>query len=165
MPSETRERVAQSHLESLPPHELRERRRALRLTQAELGERLGVSTNTVARWERGELRVRHPRQVPCTLERLGRASSSHMTHSARARSGNQQDLAAQRPATRARSRARHNLPAELSSFVGREHELTAVADRLRTVRPLTLVGPGGVGKARLAQQVASRGLAVYSDGV
>jgi len=165
MPSETRERVAQSHLESLPPHELRERRRALRLTQAELGERLGVSTNTVARWERGELRVRHPRQVTRTLERLERTSSSNMTHSASARFDKHHDLAAEHPDTSILRRARHNLPAELSSFVGREHELTAVADRLRTVRLLTLVGPGGVGKTRLAQQVASRGLAVYSDGV
>jgi DNA-binding XRE family transcriptional regulator len=39
----------------LTPEELRERRRTLGLTQAELGEALGVTANTVARWERGAL--------------------------------------------------------------------------------------------------------------
>jgi predicted ATPase/DNA-binding CsgD family transcriptional regulator len=63
------------------------------------------------------------------------------------------------------SRPRHNLPAELSTFIGREPEIIRLADRLGTARLLTLVGPGGVGKTRLALQIGSRALASYAEGV
>jgi non-specific serine/threonine protein kinase len=57
---------------------------------------------------------------------------------------------------------RSNLPAELSSFVGRRHELASVRNGLSTHRLVTLLGPGGVGKTRLAFRAAAdqeRGLA------
>lgn len=60
--------------------------------------------------------------------------------------------------------ARHNLPVELNSFVGRELELVEVEHLLGTTRLLTLVGTGGVGKTRLAQRVASQVLDRYRDG-
>jgi MoxR-like ATPase len=47
----------------------------------------------------------------------------------------------------------HNLPAALSSFVGRHEEMAAVAKLLESARLVTLVGAGGVGKTRLAMQV------------
>ena len=53
----------------------------------------------------------------------------------------------------------HNLPAQATSFVGREDELTAICKILceeQDCRLLTLVGPGGIGKTRLALQVAKR---------
>ena len=52
---------------------------------------------------------------------------------------------------------RNNLPARLMPFVGRESELTAVIDRLSdpACRLLTLVGPGGSGKSRLALEAAT----------
>ncbi|HET7532181.1 MAG TPA: LuxR C-terminal-related transcriptional regulator [Nocardioidaceae bacterium] len=50
---------------------------------------------------------------------------------------------------------RSNLPAELSSFVGRRHELASVRDGLSTHRLVTLLGPGGVGKTRLAFRAAA----------
>ena len=61
-------------------------------------------------------------------------------------------------------RPRHNLPAELNSFVGREQELVEIEHLLGTTRLLTLVGTGGVGKTRLAQRVASQVLDRYPDG-
>jgi predicted ATPase/DNA-binding winged helix-turn-helix (wHTH) protein len=48
-------------------------------------------------------------------------------------------------------------PAPLASFVGRETDLAEVARRLRTARLVTLVGPGGVGKTRLAIEAAGPG--------
>ena len=50
---------------------------------------------------------------------------------------------------------RSNLPAELSSFVGRRHELALVRDGLSTHRLVTLLGPGGIGKTRLAFRAAA----------
>ena len=54
--------------------------------------------------------------------------------------------------------ARHNLPAQTTPFVGREEELEEVRARLQdpACRLLTLLGPGGVGKTRLALQAAAR---------
>src|SRR6476661_813799 len=57
---------------------------------------------------------------------------------------------------------RSNVPAELSSFVGRRHELASVRAGLATHRLVTLLGSGGIGKTRLAFRVAAdqeRGLA------
>lgn len=60
---------------------------------------------------------------------------------------------------------RHNLPASLSSFIGRERELAEVTRLLTTTRLLTLTGAGGTGKTRLTLAVA-KGLAdSHEDGV
>jgi non-specific serine/threonine protein kinase len=58
-----------------------------------------------------------------------------------------------------------NLPAQLTSFVGREPELTALAGLLAAHRLVTLTGPGGVGKTRLALRAAAARLPDYPDGV
>jgi MoxR-like ATPase len=50
----------------------------------------------------------------------------------------------------------NNLPLELSSFVGREREVSEVETLLADNRLLTLTGPGGSGKTRLALEAASR---------
>ncbi len=57
------------------------------------------------------------------------------------------------------------LPAELSSFVGRRHELARVRSALLDSRLVTLAGPGGVGKTRLALRVAADVEAQFTDGV
>jgi predicted ATPase/class 3 adenylate cyclase len=59
----------------------------------------------------------------------------------------------------------HNLPQQLTSFIGREQEMAAVQRRLATTRLLTLTGTGGTGKTRLALQVAAELLEEYRDGV
>lgn len=61
----------------------------------------------------------------------------------------------------------NNLPAQLTSLVGREEELSALQRLLldAEVRLVTLMGPGGVGKTRLALQVAEDLLEHYQDGV
>ena len=59
----------------------------------------------------------------------------------------------------------NNLPTQLSSFLGREHELNEVVERLAHSRLLTLTGPGGTGKTRLSLQVGARVADRYPDGV
>jgi predicted ATPase/DNA-binding SARP family transcriptional activator len=59
----------------------------------------------------------------------------------------------------------HNLPAELTSFIGRERELEELARLLCDSRLLTLTGPGGSGKTRLAVRLARSALDRYPDGV
>jgi len=60
---------------------------------------------------------------------------------------------------------RTNLPAERSSFVGRRRELRALGRLLASSRLVTLVGPGGVGKTRLALRAAADALEDVPDGV
>jgi predicted ATPase len=59
----------------------------------------------------------------------------------------------------------NRLPIPLTTLVGREEQVQEVAARLGTVRLLTLTGAGGVGKTRLAIQVATERCADYADGV
>ena len=58
-----------------------------------------------------------------------------------------------------RPRARTNLRAQLTSFVGREDDAARVAKALQQYRLVTLVGPGGTGKTRLASEVAAHAAA------
>ncbi|MEV4702229.1 LuxR C-terminal-related transcriptional regulator [Actinoplanes sp. NPDC049316] len=58
-----------------------------------------------------------------------------------------------------------NLPAEVTSFVGRRHEMTGVRRMLSTNRLVTLTGAGGVGKTRLAQRVGLEMRRAFADGV
>ena len=61
--------------------------------------------------------------------------------------------------------ARGNLPAELTSFVGRRHELAAIRSTLADARLLTLTGAGGVGKTRLALHAGRELSRTLPDGV
>ena len=58
----------------------------------------------------------------------------------------------------------NNLPVQLTSFVGRVHELSEVKRSLDTTHLLTLTGPGGTGKTRLSLQVAAEVLDAFGDG-
>ncbi|MGH2532324.1 MAG: tetratricopeptide repeat protein [Thermomicrobiales bacterium] len=71
------------------------------------------------------------------------------------------------PLTRRRGDAVAALPAPLTSFVGRQQEIATARDLVRRpdVRLVTLVGPGGIGKTRLALEVATRLADDLADGV
>jgi len=60
---------------------------------------------------------------------------------------------------------RHNLPADLTSFVGRRKELLELPGMLTSSRLLSLTGAGGVGKTRLAQRLARDLVNEFRDGV
>src|SRR5262245_3384115 len=74
------------------------------------------------------------------------------------------DLADGFPPPRALGGRRHNLPLQLTSFVGRERELAEVRRLLAGARLVTLTGTGGAGKTRLALQVAAETLDEHPDG-
>jgi predicted ATPase/class 3 adenylate cyclase len=57
-----------------------------------------------------------------------------------------------------------NLPLQVSSFVGRDRDLARVAEALQDARVVTLTGVGGVGKTRLAMQVAGEVLPRFREG-
>ena len=69
------------------------------------------------------------------------------------------------PALRSLEAYPGNLPVQLTSFVGRDEELVMLADALDESRLVTLSGVGGVGKTRLALQVAAEVLHRFDDGV
>lgn len=60
---------------------------------------------------------------------------------------------------------KHNLPAQTTSFLGRRHDMAEVKRLLETSRLVTLTGTGGVGKTRLALEVAHQLRRKYQDGV
>ena len=59
----------------------------------------------------------------------------------------------------------HNVPVPLSSLIGRSRELEGVSETLRRTRLVTLTGPGGVGKTRLATELARRQIGRRRDGI
>jgi predicted ATPase/DNA-binding CsgD family transcriptional regulator/class 3 adenylate cyclase len=75
------------------------------------------------------------------------------------------DPAADPVPLRSLDRVPNNLPTQLTGFVGRRAERTAVRDLLRGERLVTLTGVGGSGKTRLAAQVAADQAEQWPDGV
>ena len=69
------------------------------------------------------------------------------------------------PLRAAKTDAAHNLPVQFTSFVGRETEMDEVRLLLDGNRLVTLTGPGGVGKTRLAVQVGAQLAREFGDGV
>jgi non-specific serine/threonine protein kinase len=136
---------------------LRGYRRAAGLTHEALAERAGLSARAISDLERGVARAPRPASLRLLAEALGLAPEARAALAAAAR-----------PATWAGAPAgpgrRHNLPAPLSSFVGREGDVAAVREALAGARLLTLTGPGGIGKTRLAIEAVA-GLGGYPDGV
>jgi transcriptional regulator with XRE-family HTH domain len=117
-------------------------------SQEELAERAGLSRRGISDLERGERRSPHP----ATVRRLASALGLGLTKQAAL-------MASAHATTTAITgvvRATPPLPVPLTSFIGREPELAGVHQQLRTTRLLTLTGPGGVGKTRLALEFAGK---------
>lgn len=143
---------------------LRHLRRRARLTQRELGIAVGYSEAHIARLESNQ-RTPDPAVVSgVMIEALSvHPQSDEATHfialAEASRDGhrNEQQAVPERPPT--------NLRAQLTSFVGRQNEVIEVQRLLGVARLLTLTGSGGVGKTRLAVQVATELLPSFVDGV
>src|SRR5205823_14185668 len=75
-----------------------------------------------------------------------------------------EDLPAEFPPPRTLDARPNNLPAQLTSFVGRNDQIAEIRSLLRRTRLLTLTGAGGTGKSRLALQVAAESLTEYRAG-
>jgi len=59
----------------------------------------------------------------------------------------------------------HNLPIQLTSFIGRDLEISESQKLFSSTRLLTFIGPGGTGKTRLSLQVAAEQIPEFKDGV
>src|SRR5690242_7318902 len=66
---------------------------------------------------------------------------------------------------RATTRPMGNLPASVTSFIGRKKEISDIRKSLSTSRLVTLTGVGGVGKTRLAIEAAYESRKAFADGV
>lgn len=75
------------------------------------------------------------------------------------------DLSGDFPALSSLSTPTNNLPTQLTTFIGRERELSDAQEKLGAARLLTLIGPGGTGKTRLSLQIATEQLPRFEEGV
>jgi predicted ATPase len=132
------------------------------LTHEALAERAGLGARTISDLERGVSRAPRADTLALLVEALGLTPEQRARLEAAVRPG--PDAAAAAPAPPSPP---SNLPVELTSFVGREQEARAVRGLLQRgdTRLVTLTGPGGVGKTRLAFHVAAQTLSEFADGV
>ncbi len=135
-------------------HWVRLRRSALGLTQAVLAEQIACSLSLVRKIERGERRA-PPELLPRLLALLGASLAEQAAFLPGA------------PALTPPRRRPGAVPAAPNRLIGRTTALTAIRRRLidEGVRLLTLVGPPGIGKTRLAQQAASDLLPLFDQQV
>src|SRR2546428_2748693 len=117
------------------------------LTPESLAERAGLSARAISDLERGVTQAPRRDTLKLLADALGLTDQQRASLEAAARP---------RPGPSERPRPEHNLPAQMTSFVGREREIEQVLDLLRRpdTRLVTLTGAGGTGKTRLAIPVA-----------
>ena len=143
---------------------LRSRRRAAELTQETLAERAGLSVRCIRDIERRVLRTPRVDTLRLLATALGMIGAERLTFVALAERGEAQR--AQRCLSGRDAAARRgNLPVPLAGFVGRHRQMSEITRLLATTRLLTLTGVGGVGKTRLALQVAAGLGEAFADGV
>jgi predicted ATPase/DNA-binding XRE family transcriptional regulator len=138
---------------------LRRHRAAAGVTQEDLAGRTGLTPQAIGLLERGKRRRPHAYTVQKLAEALGLGGHDLAAFEAAARRPPVRRGTAESP--------RHGLPAPPTPLIGRERELGEVVALLRRedVRLLTLTGPGGVGKTRLALEVAGLSHEAFADGV
>ncbi len=139
---------------------LRQLRIEARLTQEELAEAARLSPRSVSDLERGINRTARKDTALFLADALGLTGSAREVFSAAARG--------RVPAAEvlmARSASRNNLPTPVDSFIGREMELAEITHAVRADRLVTLTGPGGSGKTRLALEAAASLVPEFADGV
>jgi predicted ATPase/DNA-binding CsgD family transcriptional regulator len=120
------------------------------LPDREIGRRLFISTRTVEG---------HVQQIRNKLGLDNRTQIASWMTSRRLAGG----VVPQAP-ERTETPPPDNLPAQLTTFIGRERDLDSIRQLLRRTRLVTITGPGGCGKTRLAVQVASEVLLQYPAG-
>ena len=99
------------------------------------------------------------------LKDLGRHRLKDLTEPEQVFQLHDEQLAVEFPPLRSLNAFRHNLPVQLTSFVGREVEIGELKNMLEARRLVTIVGTGGVGKTRLALQLAADLVDRFEDGV
>ena len=138
---------------------LRDLRLAAGLSQEMLAERARMSAGGISVLERGIRRSPNRDTLAQLADGLALSAADR----------ERLEAAAARPQQPRRRKAaatvRHNLPTEPTSFIGREEEIREIAELIGSRRLVTLVGPGGVGKTRLASRVGADLLDGYPDGV
>src|SRR3954471_3202049 len=151
MTSDVRTRATSSSTSPLSVALRRFRTRA-GLTQEELAEQAGLSPDAISALERGVRRRAQPHTLRALATALDLSPAERSSFFASVQRG---EPDATRPGSH--PGASWVLPAPLSPIVGREREAAAVSRLLERpeVRLVTLTGPGGVGKARLAVHVAT----------
>jgi len=144
---------------------LRQLRVEARLTQEELAEAAGLSPRSVSDLERGVNRSARKDTALLLADALGLAGPAQELFVAAARGKGPvvEALAAVRSAGLAERIG--NLPLRVSSFIGRERELEQAAAALGQARLVTLTGPGGIGKTRLAVAVGEQLRDRFAAGV
>ena len=144
---------------------VRRQRRALDLTQKELARRAYCSVATIKKIEADQRRP--SRALAETLAGCLSLPDNEKETFVQAARGNRAPDALALSRKPVRDAAEHDLPPSDASFVGRDRELSIIGELLenRNNRLLTLSGPGGVGKTKLAVQAAHLCVGSYQDGV
>ncbi len=149
---------------------LRQLRRRARLTQRELGIEVGYSEAQITRLE-GNVRlpdvdVVATRFVDALQLQAEPELARRLVELAAQARGEQVDEVLSAPTVRdVLKRKRTNIPAAISRLIGREANLIELQVLLQANRLVCLVGTGGVGKTRLAQEVGTLVLGSFPDGV
>jgi len=130
------------------------------LSQEELAERARVSVEGISSLERGVRRIPHRETVD--LLALGLALSPEQRAEFAAAASRRRLPGEPHSAALGKE---DNLPAPRTSFFGRTSEISDVESLLGKHRLVTILGPGGVGKTRLALEMGVRALGSYRDGI